>query len=265
MGIRFLCEHCQQLLNVKAHQAGEEGVCPKCEQPIRVPEKSTALSPVQVAARNRKQSELRARRKAIQGHPKTVAELHRSQDLDQLSSPQSQTVQPAADATGPFAHPATLSDVAAQSGDLPGQGNFLLDKPVNPWLQPNAPDPLETGIKKIWYVRHPQAGEEGPIKGKRIAKMLKDKKIVAGCFVWREDWEDWIRAELLFRELMPDNPAAPDDRLFTDPNASIAKSYLKKAQAQANTKKRRLALGVVAIVVGIVTIAFLVWLLTTMW
>ena len=52
---------------------------------------------------------------------------------------------------------------------------------------------------------------------------------------------------------------------YTDASASIPKSYQKKAHAQANAKKRKLVAGVVAIVVGLVTIGLLVWLLTTMW
>lgn len=195
----------------------------------------------------------------------TFPESGQTDNFVEPTSGQSRTEQPTVEAADRRAQHAAPADFPVHSADLPDQGNFLLDKPVNPCLRPNAPDPVESGLKKIWYVRYPKAGEDGPIKGKRIAKMLKDKKIFAGCYVWREDWEDWIRAELIFRELMPEQAAMPDNRLFTDANASIPKSYQMKAQAQANAKKRRLTLGVVAIVIGMVTIGLLVWLLTTMW
>lgn len=277
MGIRFFCEHCHQQLNVKAHQAGEEGVCPKCQQPIFVPAQSTVLSKAEAATRNRKKAERRARQQAIEDDQKTHANFSGTHEFDELTAQHSTQIKTAAEVKAEAAKKKRIRTSGQQSGQAnsssvpaspdrpPNKGNFLLDKPVNPWLEPNAPNPVETGLKKIWYVRHPKAGEDGPIKGKEIARMLNDKKIVAGCYVWREDWEDWIRAELVFRELMPVQGTMANNRLFTDANAPIPKSYQRKANAKANARKRKQVIGVVAIVVGLVTIGLLVWLLTTMW
>ncbi len=40
MGIRFRCPHCIRPLNVKAAQAGQQGICPKCHEKILVPSES---------------------------------------------------------------------------------------------------------------------------------------------------------------------------------------------------------------------------------
>ena len=58
MGIRFHCETCNTLLNVKNHQGGQEGMCPTCLSEIQVPEKST------VSSRKRKKSKRRNRKTA---------------------------------------------------------------------------------------------------------------------------------------------------------------------------------------------------------
>ncbi|MGC3967005.1 MAG: DUF4339 domain-containing protein [Pirellulales bacterium] len=37
MGIRFLCPACTKRINVKEHQAGKRGFCPKCGAPVQIP------------------------------------------------------------------------------------------------------------------------------------------------------------------------------------------------------------------------------------
>jgi len=44
MGIRFICPACDRRVNVKLHQAGLRGFCPKCGAPIDVPRESTVVS-----------------------------------------------------------------------------------------------------------------------------------------------------------------------------------------------------------------------------
>ena len=157
MGIRFYCEHCQQQLNVKAHQAGEEGVCPICQQPILVPDKSTALSKAAAATKKRKKAEQRARQKAIEDDQKTTANFSGTHEFQGLNPRQSSQVKTITEATAAPARLAASAELTGKPDDPPNKGNFLLDKPVNPWLAPNAPDPVETGLKKVWYVRHPGA------------------------------------------------------------------------------------------------------------
>ena len=41
MGIRFICPACTKRINVKEHQAGKRGFCPKCGEPVQIPLAST--------------------------------------------------------------------------------------------------------------------------------------------------------------------------------------------------------------------------------
>ena len=41
MGIRFICPACTKRINVKEHQAGKRGFCPKCGAPVQIPLAST--------------------------------------------------------------------------------------------------------------------------------------------------------------------------------------------------------------------------------
>lgn len=270
MGIRFCCQHCHEQLNVKARYAGKDAICPKCEKSIRVPDQST-ITKRDSSEKGKPKADHSARPRVLKDEQKTVASIGETQEFQrdefatldtEQGNKKAASVKAAADLPQTVAPPKPAAPGPENERTNQDADSFLLDKPSNPWLEPNAPDPIKTGLKKVWYVRHPKDGEIGPIKGKNITTMIDEKKINAACYVWREDWEDWIRADMVFRRLeLPKGANTDGDRVFTDPNCPIPKSYLKKATAEETKKKRQQILLVVAIIVGIGTISLLGWLL----
>ena len=276
MGIRFYCPHCDRPLNVKTHQAGKVGICPHCDRDVQVPLESTAKKPSQPDHQSQISRSLEDQ-KTISGDSET-REIHSVSGLvpepkfsktskRATASKRSKTAAAVKNQTLPnTAHETIHADAAVPktAGSSPAEENsFLLDKPKNPWLQEEAPDPLETGMKKVWYIRHAKDGELGPIKGKRIPEMLNKNQIKPDAYIWREDWEDWVRADMVFRQLGPE-VGKRGDRVFTDPNCPIPRGYEKMASAEASRKTRTNILLVVAIGGGIVTIGLLGWLLASL-
>ena len=231
MGIRFRCPNCDKRLNVKSHQAGHVGFCPKCNGEITVPEKST-LEPDLVSSQKSKSSSPRESR------PPTADTFTLNQPYDDDES--------------------SDDSFALSAGSLaapPGSDSFLLSKPLNPALRPGAPDPIDQNPRLIWYVRHPRISEIGPVRGEKIRELFDEGKIIASCRLWREDWDDWERADDVFPQLK-EQPDEPNDQVFRDPDAEIPVSR-KKQKAQLRSRQQLIAIGV-AVVLGVVTIIALI-------
>ncbi len=137
---------------------------------------------------------------------------------------------------------------------------FLLTKPGNRALEPDAPDPVKEDPDKVWYVRHPQKGETGPVKGKVIQQMLKNAEIDSTCVVWREDWEDWEKAHLIFREL-----PGPDDGEVSGDIGSASQSTFGSLNPNGLwsivSRQRKLILIVTGVIACVATIVGLIYVL----
>lgn len=262
MGIRFFCEHCHKQLNVKTHQAGMEGVCPKCDEAIRVPEKSTILSKAELHRKKKKKAERRRKQEALEAAAaqQKSSSISEFAEYDQASNKDSVNIQSVEQFQAERARRKALRD--SRSSFTPPadrqstEGSFLLDKPVNPWLAPNGPDPISTGIKLVWYVRSPEGGEHGPIKGKNIQQMLDEGEIAGNCFVWRQDWQDWHRAATVFKQL-----ATPED--YAEQLGDLADAA--ETQGPPLITKQKVLIALVAIIVCLATIGGTAWLLNTLW
>ena len=203
MGIRFQCEHCQTRLNVKSHQAGKQGRCPKCGSAILIPSQSTlnapssAPSPVgtEQATLNFSKTEL-LRPEDVGG---TVVET-RPAPVDNFS---------VAEDTNSNASDDSIALTTSPTPPMADPDSFLLGKPKNKALLPDGPDPIQEDPRKVWYIRNHKHSEIGPIPGSQLQQMLDDKKVLPGSYLWREDWEDWEKGEAIFSSLgnLSDSPS----------------------------------------------------------
>lgn len=207
MGIRFFCHHCQSRLHVKFSQAGRPGICPDCGATIDVPAESL-----------------------LPGPPKSPSQRFYMEDTNplegssQLIDFESQDTmvgdmagEPATPPKNGDAHD-SLSPVFATTNDS-SSGIFMLDRPS---LSPDfgKVDPIEAAPDKVWYFRNKDLGELGPLKSKIMQRHIDCGDVVAGCMVWREDWEDWASAEAAF----PQIPEAVDSIKDAQPSQSKSDS-----------------------------------------
>ena len=190
MGIRFLCHNCQKRLNVKSTQAGTEGQCPRCKQLILVPLQSSIASTLE--------KENQAQRSKDQ-----VLTDDRSVDL--LDIDDQPTIEGLA-AGRKQVETIDLSDVNKNDSidfsddDDSSHELFMLDKPTPPPTFGKI-DPIAEAPDRVWYFRSREMGEKGPLKAKAMQEHLDRGDVTVGCTVWREDWEDWTKAELAFPKL----------------------------------------------------------------
>ncbi len=243
MGIVFFCPSCNDRLNVKSHQAGQEGLCPKCGGDINVPQDSSPVVGQSI--------DLERANGESTSQSMTMGERG--------NVPPQRPVAPGGNRKKGVP-PAILDD-----GD-----SFLLGKPEIRSLGATAEDVIRSGLKKIWYVRHPRDGETGPVKGDKIRAMLNENNISTGCMIWREDWDSWEPAERAFPDLVDQLNAAAEHSARASSgktkslkarlnNAKTGKSKTRGGKSAARRKQQTKM--VVAIVIGIAAIVALAVLL----
>ena len=187
MGIRFFCHHCQSRLNVKSSQSGLPGVCPECGGTVDVPTESL-----------------------LPGSPKSpsqrfyVEEENPPEGSSQLIDFDAQDTMPGdlladpdagAPKDGTIKPPSPIFAIAKDSS-----GIFMLDSP-SPSPDFGKVCPVETAPDKVWYFRSKELGERGPLKAKAMKQHVIAGDIIAGCMVWRQDWDDWVAAEAAFPQI----------------------------------------------------------------
>lgn len=187
MGIRFFCQHCEARLNVKSSQAGHAGVCPECGGTVDIPKES--LLPGIPSAPNQRfytedddDDEASAQMLDFDEQVTLAGELAGEPDTGE-------TIQP----------PAMMTPVFATTGKS-SSGVFMLDRPSPP-EDFGKVDPIKSAPKKVWYFRSKLIGERGPLKSKVMQSHVDRGDVTVGCMVWREDWDDWVAAELAFPHL----------------------------------------------------------------
>ena len=109
MPIRFACPHCRQKLSVSSRKAGATGECPRCKQPLKIPElpedsdseqPATSVQPPIVAAPAIPSSEAESSTPATPFNP--AAPPSATSDIPPEHSPQDATNVPVAPQDDPF-------------------------------------------------------------------------------------------------------------------------------------------------------------------
>lgn len=190
MGIRFLCEHCQHKLNVKAFLGGKRGICPHCGGGIDIPTESLI---------NRDGTPLENAPSAdtvsggLTGSPSIVV--------------QTETPDPKPTQVNPYEQQPTVNEPAGatatnQPQATPAPQPAPAATPTNDVIA-DAPD-------AVWYVRPPSGGQYGPAAGDTMRKWLDQGRVSFDSLVWREGWPDWKQAGAVFPNLSPsgDSPSS---------------------------------------------------------
>lgn len=250
MGIRFLCIHCENRLNVKASQAGQEGECPHCGKTILVPTKSTIPSPLEKA---------RPRRRPSHVGSDSKIELLDTENDPSIGLPMNRAINTA----GARASKAPAAPKRANSNPTSSSNSFELDKPGPPESLGKI-DPIAEAPKRVWYFRSREIGEKGPLRAKAMREHVDRGEVTVGCIVWREDWEDWMPAEKVFPALAEQAKQMRQqdrvDRAFKDANYKIPDEF--NPHSELNKKRRfRHQLFIAAIAAGILVIGVLIYVL----
>ncbi len=273
MGIRFLCQHCEKRLNVKTTQAGIEGECPYCQQPVVVPSESMTESSLPAIQKNNRQTPLNDSDSTIallsSDDQKTPGKLPAAVRAKGPRTNRPTTLSPRAKTkskVGQFKTRGSNTDKTPLRGNLKtksatpihgGKDLFMLDKPAPPPSLGKV-DPIAQAPKQVWYFRSHELGERGPLKAKQMQKFVDDGDVKIGCLVWREDWEDWLLAEKVFPDLAAEAEAQRQkgimNRAFKDANYQIPDS-LDPNSAVNRQRRRKNFLFIGAITIGIITIA----------
>ncbi|MEL7498262.1 MAG: DUF4339 domain-containing protein [Planctomycetota bacterium] len=195
MGIRFHCTHCQRRLNVKVAQAGSTGQCPHCRKTVKIPLESNAVSSSAKARSGRFVTAGKLPEESFDDR----SEILDVDDQDTLDGPlagEHEITPPEAKTDKGFRKAAPkVQPVVTKSNDA-----FLLSRP-SPSPTMGKVDPIEQAPQKVWHFRTRGFGQRGPIKGKKMREHLENGDVMIGSMVWREDWDDWVKAEDVFPEL----------------------------------------------------------------
>ena len=197
--IRFTCQRCgHRLVIKKTAWAGQMATCPQCKGQTPIP---TSRGDPRSTGSSRPEEPVRG-----EHHPEaTQIQAPDATRVEHTPPPSMHSDEGSFELAG-GAHkqpPATPGKPAGRPGEA-----FTLDKP-QPLGWEGGADPIAQKPRKIWYVRIPEQGEKGPLKGNRLREMLDAHEIPPDAAVWREDWDDWLAASDVFPELSPSNAPSP--------------------------------------------------------
>ena len=168
MGIRFYCPNGHKL-NVKERLAGKRGICPECGVKLLIPRKSTRPS----------SREERAQQTGMQagsgGNPN---------DFEVFADDPSVNIA-SADHYGhsvPEVRQISAQNVAPSANTASMLASAFDDPHV------------------VWYVQLPDGQRFGPATLPILRSWVKERRISPTMLVWREGWQDWLEARLVFPE-----------------------------------------------------------------
>ena len=96
---------------------------------------------------------------------------------------------------------------------------------------PAAPDPLAEAPDAVWYVRLASGDQFGPALSSVMGEWLSEGRIAPDSLVWREGWQDWLKASEVFPQL--------SDSELTIELASIPTTPISRTASQYRTTQRR--------------------------
>jgi len=221
MGIRFYCPNGHKL-NVKERLAGKRGICPECGVKLLIPRKSTRLS-------SREERERQDRLAASSGG--------NPNDFDVFQDDQSASIASFEN----FGH--SVPEVRQVSTQHFEQSSDMVSMVATAFDDPHT----------VWYVQLPDGQRFGPATLPIIQSWVKERRISPTMLVWREGWQDWLEARLVF----------PETEKFSQPSQS------KKLQSGANSLQsnfddNRMDTGEEAqkfsvLVIALIVLAFLIF------
>jgi hypothetical protein len=182
MGIRFLCPACQKRINVKEHQAGKRGFCPKCGAPVQIP--LTSQIPTNPHRDDDSSNRLAS---AAQASPPRTAAISGGQHGPSAASPQAATLQHAGVPVG---------RIVAVAGPIV--------------------DPLVEVPSAAWYVSSEGHSQPfGPADSATMGQWLHEGRVGPASLVWRQDWPEWRQAATVWPQLT--GPAVQSSPQFSAP------------------------------------------------
>jgi hypothetical protein len=211
MGIRFYCPNGHKL-NVKAFQAGRQGICPYCGVSVQIPLESVRPSSKELRDQHDYPLSPGAGGSPSIGRPASSGTITPFQApvLPQTATvPQTltfvagmppETAAPAVVKTPMTALPYTPPQPTVSAPSAPAT-----PAPAPPPTPPAvAGDPLTESPGAVWYVRPASGGQFGPATADVMCGWLAEGRVGADTLVWREGWREWQEASATFPQLKPD-------------------------------------------------------------
>jgi len=193
-------------LNVKERLAGKRGICPNCGVKLLIPHKSTRLSSHEERLQDAKLAG------GAGGNPNEF-DVFTDDDAAQIAMSFDES----------FAQTPTQSTVEAS-------------------VLASAFDEPDV----VWYVQFPDGQRYGPATLPILKNWVQERRISPTMLVWREGWQDWLEARLVFPEV---------EQIFREMDAKIQRRKLvslEEQQTDTDEETTRIsALLIVAIVVTI--------------
>ncbi len=252
MAIRFLCETCKRPINVKLELAGQEGVCPHCQEHLPIPDAS-ALTPD--AFRDAKIA-------WFSKHPGAGSSTSRLDDTPRTQRPlaDSQTIE------SELTTPPRLPDPPVRSAEPglnvamrtvatePSPAAMIIPQPVGPLS--GQTDPFAEAPDAMWYVRPPVGGQFGPASAELFRQWIQEGRVAGDSWIWRQGWDDWQQATGLFPDLAISATGGPLDLApgVSSPSARTRAAYFK-------ARRRRTMWTAIGLVGGTVVVGLLIFLL----
>ena len=223
MGIKFFCPNGHKL-HVKSFLGGKLGICPHCGQKVRIPAE-TSLQTEQpeeaLPTQHVTEGKFPVSNSTLESSAASKATIvaKGGEPLkDQLRSPTpmdlhtSRKHQPEPD------HAPTMTGKELPSVSEPAGPSVrtedhapLLSGQANPAAV--ASDPIGDHPDAMWYVRPVSGGQFGPANGEVMRAWMDEGRVGPDALVWRQGWEEWKKAVLLFptigRDISPEKPDSP--------------------------------------------------------
>ena len=304
MGIKFRCPNGHKL-NVKSFLAGKKGICPHCGVSVRIPEGTAAsvtaddhegeteieTGGATTAVLTKAMADTVTVASTLAVPATSVAPVATPVAQAAPSAPAVVTAAPVISAhvvAAPMASIAPVAPVMAMPDTTPmtalptvpiasavpvaaaaPMGTPVQSGPLAPSpyaIMPAAAiDPINEAPNAVWYVRPPSGGQFGPARGDIMRKWLGEGRVSADSLVWRDGWQDWKNAALVFPSL--GGAVAP---AVEAPGAAVTFATPAKASASrpGRAKKRSNGMAVAAVItLGVIAVALLVvfiYVLSTM-
>ena len=173
MGIRFYCPNGHKL-NVKERLAGLRGICPECGVKLLIPRKSTRLSS------REERTKLAGISPDSGGNPN---------DFEVFADDPSASIT-SFDHSGHNHSSNSVPEVRQTSAQTVVQSTDTASMLTSAFDDPNV----------VWYVQLPDGQRFGPATLPILQSWVKERRISPTMLIWREGWQDWLEARLVFPE-----------------------------------------------------------------
>ncbi len=209
MGVRFACHHCGIHLNIKSELAGRRSKCPKCGGRFRIPyedaAQSIALPESSATAVQSGRSSAPQRQAVVRVADDSPAQMVRPQrpvaPQHPLAddNPSAQAASDQADGDNAVSSGENVATAADKESAVVGieSSRGDLEPSVLPVKQFAV---IDENPAALWYVRPQEGGQFGPAAGDLLRQWILEGRVAATTLLWREDWPQWIRADVVLPE-----------------------------------------------------------------